>query len=299
MGYQDLYQNKRLVDVSSKIYGKLKNCDLCPRNCRVNRLEGQTGFCRSADKVRVSSAFLHFGEESELVGRGGSGTIFFSHCNLGCLYCQNYSISHLGEGSNVSPQDLSNMMLDLQKQGAENINFVTPTHFIAQIIKGLMIAADKGLKLPLVYNCGGYESLETLKITEGIFDIYMPDIKYSNNVEAEKFSQAPDYWEVVKQAAKEMYRQAGDLVIEEGVVKKGLLIRHLVLPQDAAGSFKILDFIRNEISDNTYVNIMDQYRPCYRADEFSQISRRITSDEYREVIDYAKKIGLGRGFPRH
>jgi putative pyruvate formate lyase activating enzyme len=240
----------------------------------------------------VSSFFLHFGEEPELVGKGGSGTIFFSNCNLQCLYCQNYAISCLGEGRKVEAQELAQMMLALQKEGAENINFVTPTHVIAQIIEALVIATEKGLNLPLVYNCGGYESKEILEVVEGIFDIYMPDIKYSYKDSAKKFSHAPDYWRVAKEAVKEMHRQVGDLVIENGVARQGLLIRHLVLPNHLAGSFEILDFIRNEISANTYINIMNQYYPCYRANEFKELSRRITFNEYQEVVEYAGKIGL-------
>jgi putative pyruvate formate lyase activating enzyme len=187
-------------------------------------------------------------------------------------------------------------MLGLQNQGAENINFVTPTHMIAQILEALPIAIEKGLNLPLVYNCGGYESVETLKILEGVFDIYMPDVKYAERMPAEKFSQAADYWKIAQAAVKEMHRQAGDLIIEGGIAKRGLLIRHLVLPNRLAGSFKIIDFIRKELSPNTYINIMDQYYPCHGAYEFNEISRRITFPEYQEVVEYAKQSGLHRGF---
>jgi putative pyruvate formate lyase activating enzyme len=283
-----------LSQIKEALVSALGNCTLCPRNCGVNRLKGELGFCRTGRKAIVSSAFLHFGEERELVGHGGSGTIFFSYCNLGCCYCQNYTISHLGEGKELDAHELASAMLALQKAGAENINFVTPTHVIAQIVEALELALAEGLTLPLVYNCGGYEKLETLKTIAGVFDIYMPDIKYSDNKIAEQLSCAPDYWDTVKTALKEMYRQKGDLQMENGVALKGVLVRHLVLPSRLAGSFAILDFIKQEISSRTYVNIMQQYHPCYRAYENQQLSRRVTLAEYREVLDYAASIGLGR-----
>ncbi len=295
-GYQDLYKKGKLEEIRDKLIDNLESCTLCPRNCKVNRLKGELGFCRTGRYAKANSFFLHFGEEPELVGKGGSGTIFFSHCNLGCIYCQNYTISHLGEGSQVEPQELAEMMISLQNIGAENINFVTPTHVIAQIIEALIIAIDKGLNLPLVYNCGGYDSKDTLKDIEGIFDIYMPDIKYSDNTVAAKYSQAPDYWEIVQAAAKEMYRQVGDLVVEKGVAKIGLLIRHLVLPNKLAGPEAVFDFIKENMSVDTYVNIMAQYHPCYEAHQHDEISRRITPEEYREAAEYARLIGLHRGF---
>ncbi len=296
MSYLLLHREGKLKGLSAELLKRLACCTLCPRNCRVNRLEAQKGFCQTLDKAIVSSAFLHFGEEPELVGRGGSGTIFFAYCNLGCLYCQNHSISHSGEGRTVSAEELATLMVHLQEQGAENINLVTPSHVVAQIVAALVIAADMGLKLPLVYNCGGYESLETLRLIEGVFDIYMPDFKYSQSAPAQRFSSAPDYWEIAQAAVQEMHRQVGDLVVEEGRARKGLLIRHLVLPHKLAGSFKILDFIKDELSLNTYVNIMRQYYPCYRASEFKELGRRINTAEYREVVEYAQHIGLNREF---
>lgn len=289
MSYLQLYSQGRLSKIRDLLREELKCCQLCPRHCKVNRLKEEKGFCRTGSKAKVSSFFLHFGEELELVGRGGSGTIFFSWCNLGCLYCQNYTISHLGEGEEVDSHQLARMILHLQQQGAENINFVTPTHVTPQILEALVIAAEEGLNIPLVYNCGGYESRDTLRKIEGVFDIYMPDIKYSDNKSAAKFSSAPDYWDVVKEAVKEMHRQVGDLVIKEGIARKGLLVRHLVLPHRVAGSFKIIDFIKKEISPKTYINIMEQYYPCYRAREFKELSRRITLEEYLEVINYVKR----------
>ena len=273
----------------------LENCTLCPRNCRVNRLENKKGFCKTGRFAIVSSYFLHFGEEPELVGRTGSGTIFFSNCNLGCIYCQNYTISHLGEGEEVDSFELAKIMLKLQKLKAENINFVTPTHIIPQIVEALELAIEEGLNIPLVYNCGGYEKKETIALLDGIIDIYMPDIKYADNNIAKKFSFADDYFEIVKEAVLEMHRQVGDLIIEDGIAKRGLLIRHLVLPNRLASSFSVLDFVRS-ISKDTYINIMDQYHPCFKAYEFKELSRRITDKEYLEVLEYAKSIGLHKGF---
>ncbi len=295
--YLRLYEEKKIEEIIDILWERLRNCKLCPRRCKVDRLKGEKGFCQTSRFAKVSSFFLHFGEEPEIVGKGGSGTIFFSGCNLGCIFCQNYSISALGEGEEVSKEELAQMMITLQQEGAENINFVTPTHVVAQIIEALPIAIEKGLNIPLVYNCGGYENVETLKIMEGVFDIFMPDVKYSDASVAERLSSASDYWEKVKEALLEMYRQVGDLVVENGVAKRGLLVRHLILPNRLAGSFKVLDFIKEKISPNTYVNIMNQYYPCYKAYEFKELSRRITLDEYKEVIEYAHRIGLWRGFP--
>lgn len=296
MSYLQLFQQNKLAIIKDSLVRMLKKCSLCPHHCGVNRIDGELGFCRTGRLARVSSYALHFGEEPELVGTKGSGTIFFAYCNLGCVYCQNYELSHVGEGIDVSAEKLAQMMLHLQEQGAHNINFVTPTHVIPQIIEALEIAVKQGLTLPLVYNCGGYESVETLKIISGIFDVYMPDIKYSDNQNALKYSGVSDYWEVVKSAVKEMQRYVGDLVIENGIAQKGMLIRHLVLPHCLAGSFTILDFIAQEISSHAYINIMDQYYPCWRAHEYKELSCRITVQEYQEVIFYAGKIGLHRGF---
>jgi len=254
----------------------------------------------------VSAIHPHFGEEPELVGnkmvglltgKGGSGTIFLAGCNLLCVFCQNWEISHLCQGKKMSPEELAEGMIYLQEKGCYNINFVTPTHFVPQIVKAVEEAARKGLNLPLVYNCGGYEKVETLKLLEGIFDIYMPDIKYSNSDVAEKYSGAPDYFEVAKKALKEMHRQVGDLKIDKnGIAYRGVLVRHLVLPNDLSGSKDILKFIAEQISKETYVNIMDQYRPEYKALEFEELNRRITLSEYEKVMNIARKFGLHRGF---
>lgn len=295
--YLGLYEQGKLEDIKDKLLKELEGCVLCPRNCKVNRIKGEVGFCKTARFAVVSSFNLHFGEEPPLVGRGGSGTIFFTWCNLGCIYCQNYSISHLGEGSEVKPDELAALMLSLQKRGAHNINFVTPTHVIAQIIEALIIAIEKGLRLPLVYNSGGYDKLSTLKEIDGVFDIYMPDAKYSDEHFSHKYSSAKDYWQVCQDALLEMHRQVGDLVMDGyGIAKRGLLVRHLVLPNRVAGSFKVLDFIAKKISKDSYVNIMDQYHPCFKEYSIKELSRRIAQQEFNEVLEHAANISLHRGF---
>lgn len=273
----------------------LRDCALCPRQCHVDRTSGKKGYCRTGDKPFVSSWGPHFGEERPLVGKHGSGTIFFANCNLRCIFCQNYSISHLGEGAEVSHEKLADIMLSLQESGCHNINLVTPTHQVAAIIKAVKIASEKGLAVPLVYNCGGYESVETLRILEGIIDIYMPDFKYFDNATAKKYSDAGDYAEKAKSAIKEMQRQVGDLLIDErGIAKRGLLIRHLVLPSNIAGTADVVKFIAEEISRDTYVNIMDQYHPCFKAFGCPPLDRRITEKEYSDALKYAARAGLKR-----
>jgi putative pyruvate formate lyase activating enzyme len=278
-----------------KAFQMLEKCHLCPRSCGVNRLDGERGVCKGGYLPEVSSYSPHFGEERPLVGFHGSGTIFMTHCNLRCLFCQNYSISHLGEGQEVSFEKLAKMMVELQKIGCPNINFVTPTHYVPQILKALVIAVENGLSVPLVYNTGGYDSVETLKLLDRVFDIYMPDIKYSSPEPAQAYSQAPDYPQVARLALKEMHRQVGDLIIDEkGIALRGLLVRHLVLPQESAGTKEAMRFLASEISKNTYVNIMDQYYPCGRIDPKSPLSRRITISEFNEAIEAAKKEGITR-----
>uniref|UniRef100_A0A7V1EIL0 Radical SAM protein n=1 Tax=candidate division WOR-3 bacterium TaxID=2052148 RepID=A0A7V1EIL0_UNCW3 len=283
-----MHKKKITKELIDNLYGLLNPCRLCPRECRVNRPAGELGNCRAGFKPKVSSYHQHFGEEYCLVGRFGSGTIFFTHCNLHCVYCQNYDISQHGIGREITIENLARMMMELQELGCHNINLVTPTPWVPQIVEALSLAEQNGLNIPIVYNCGGYESVETLKMLEGIIDIYMPDIKYGDNKKGEKYSKVPDYWDVVRKALKEMHRQVGDLIIENGIAKKGLLIRHLVLPNDLADSKKCLEFIANEISENTFVNIMDQYYPAYRANEYPELSRRIKPKEYIEVVDSAK-----------
>lgn len=279
-----------------KLYSMLTSCELCPRRCRVNRIKGEKGICRAEKELVVSSYGPHFGEEPELVGMYGSGTIFLTYCNLLCVYCQNYDISHLGIGEPISEEKLAYIMLSLQKMGCHNINLVTPTHFTPHIVRAIRYALEKGMKIPIVWNCSGYENLEVIRQLEGIVDIYMPDIKYGDSEPAKKYSNAPDYFERCQEAVEEMYRQVGDLKINsKGVAEKGLLIRHLVLPNNLAGSEKVLKFIAG-ISKNTYVNIMDQYRPCGNADLYPEINRRPTREEFREVIKIAMSLGLHRGF---
>ncbi|MCB7129231.1 MAG: radical SAM protein [Candidatus Brocadiales bacterium] len=277
----------------AEAYKLLSPCRLCPRNCKAMRLEGQTGFCGIGREAVVSSYGPHFGEERPLVGRHGSGTIFFAGCNLGCLFCQNYDISHLRSGKEVSTEYIASIMLALEERGCHNVNFVTPTHVSPQIMEATRIARKKGLSVPAVYNCGGYESVETLKLLEGTIDIYMPDAKYAHPRWAEKFSRAGDYPEVMKAALKEMHRQVGDLFTEDGIAVRGLLVRHLVMPNNVAGSREVIDFIAGEISPNTYINIMDQYHPCYKAGEFfGEIDRRITREEFNDACTYAREKGL-------
>ncbi|MFH1771607.1 MAG: radical SAM protein [Candidatus Omnitrophota bacterium] len=294
---KDLISNhNKFSEIKQNLLSRLQLCDLCPRKCKVDRIKGETGFCKTGSSAKVNSAFLHFGEEPEITGKTGSGTIFFSHCNLECCFCQNYTISHQGQGREVNSQELAQMMLALQRQGAQNLNFVTPTHVTAQIVEAIFLLLKEGLDIPLVYNCGGYESIDTLKSISGIFDIYMPDLKYSNNNTAKELSSAPDYWQISKEALIEMHRQVGDLIVEGGAARGGLLVRHLVLPNNLSGTFEILDFIKNELSIHTYVNIMDQYRPCYNAHKHKGLDRRITPDEYSAAVSYARNIGLYRGF---
>jgi len=297
--YLDRLSVGDLKERASQLREMLRECVLCPRECRAKRLEGKYGVCRSTDELVISSAGPHYGEEPPLVGRRGSGTVFLTSCNLKCLFCQNYDISHLRYGRQISPSQLAEIMLGLKRGGCHNINFVTPTHMTAQIIEAMVIAVDRGLSIPLVYNCGGYESVQTLKLLEDIVDIYMPDIKYSENDIARRYSGAPRYWDVVRPALAEMHRQVGDLVVDDsGIARRGLLIRHLVLPNRLAGSKAVLEFVARHLSAYSYVNIMDQYRPAYRAIHYPELSRTIKSKEYAEAIEFAQAVGLHRGFER-
>ena len=273
----------------------LKECTVCPRECRVDRTSDQQGFCRTGDKPFISSYGPHFGEEKPLVGRFGSGAIFMGNCNLGCLFCQNYSISHLGEGIEISFEKLADIMLSLQKEGCHNINFVTPTHQMPMILRSLLIASEKGLNIPVVYNCGGYESLHAIEILDGIVDIYMPDFKYRDPAMALKYSKAEDYPQSAMTAIKEMHRQVGDLVTDQrGIAMRGLLVRHLVLPEGIAGTSGVVKFLAEEISKNTYINVMDQYHPCFKAFDHPPLNRRITPQEYADAVQIAIDGGLKR-----
>jgi putative pyruvate formate lyase activating enzyme len=294
--YLALYESGELEDRIIQLTSILETCTLCPRQCKVNRLQGESGYCKARANLVVSSYFPHFGEERPLIGRSGSGTIFLTHCNLKCNFCQNYDISHLGSGESVSITKLAQMMISLQIQGCHNINFVTPTHFAPQIVAALPHAIKMGLELPIVYNCGGFEALEVIELLEGIVTIYMPDAKFSSAEHAQAYANAPNYFDVLKSVLKEMHRQVGELKIENGIAYQGLLIRHLVMPNDVAGSEEILKFIAEQLSTESFVNIMSQYHPCFNASNEPLIDRRITSKEYYQAIEVAKKFGLHRGF---
>jgi len=275
-----------------KLWEMMNPCVICPRNCRVYRSKGEIGFCGIGDMPVVSSQGPHFGEESVLVGKGGSGTIFFAGCNLNCAFCQNYDISHFRHGQSITINELAEFILDMQSYGCSNINFVTPTHQAPAIAAGIEVARKNGLNLPTIYNSGGYDSVETLKLLDGFFDIYMPDMKFADSAAAKELANAPDYPEICFAAIKEMHRQTGELKIENGLAISGLLVRHLVLPNKLAGSFKVIDFLAEQISPNTAINVMDQYQPCFKADEHPEINRRPTADEVEEVRQYAIKKGL-------
>jgi putative pyruvate formate lyase activating enzyme len=279
---------------------KLSDCGLCPRTCRVDRHTGELGVCRTGRRAWVSSFNAHFGEEAPLVGANGSGTIFFTHCNLLCLFCQNFEISHEGIGEEVSDQQLAGIMLALQRQGCHNINFVTPSHVVPQILAALELAVPAGLKVPLVYNSSGYDRVETLRLLDGVIDIYMPDFKFWDPEVGRKACSAPDYPEAARHALLEMHRQAGDLELDErGIARRGLLVRHLVMPGGLAGTRQVMRFIAQEISPRTYVNVMSQYRPCGRADKVPGLEVALSADEYRQAVRETIAEGITRLDQRH
>ncbi len=294
--YLNLLESGELDRRASEAWRRMESCDLCARYCHVNRLETIKGaVCRTGEHAVVHGHGPHHGEEDPLRGWNGSGTIFFSWCNLRCVYCQNWDISHKGIGRAVEPADLARIMLELQAQGCHNINCVTPSHVVAQLTVAVAIAARQGLELPLVYNTGGYDSLEALRLLDGIVDIYMPDMKYGDSSRARQFSRVRDYVEVNRAAVTEMHRQVGDLVIDEnGIAERGLIVRHLVLPGNVAGTDDVVAFVAEEISVDTYINVMDQYRPCYRADESPPLDRRITRREFDRAKASAARLGLHR-----
>jgi len=275
----------------------LSNCTICPHNCRVNRVKGKKGFCRAGYRPVISSAMPHHGEEPPISGNRGSGTIFFSHCNMKCVYCQNYQISQELEGAEYSISGLTEIMLDLQNAGCHNINFVSPTIWIPQIMKALHIAREKGLSIPTVFNTGGYDRPETIKMLDGLMDIYMPDMRYSDNKMAKKYSFVEEYVRYNRLSVKEMYRQVGGLKLtKEGVARKGLLIRLLVLPENIGGIKNTLDFIKSELSTDVYLSIMAQYHPVYKASKYPELNRRITAKEYLDIVRYAEKKGFNYGW---
>ena len=273
---------------------QLEACDICPRQCGVDRLTSAKGTaCHTGERALVSSYGPHFGEEAPLVGSGGSGTIFFTWCNLNCQFCQNADISQLGHGDEVDSEELAVMMLQLQATGCHNINFVSPTHIVPQILAGVLIAAEAGLRIPLVYNTGGYDSIETLRLLDGVFDIYMPDMKYSDEATAYRLSRVRDYPVTNRRAVAEMFRQVGDLQLDgQGIAYRGLLVRHLVLPARLAGTAEIVRFLAEDVSKGTYINVMGQYRPCYKAHKLPALNRRTTHSEYAEAVLLSRAAGL-------
>ena len=292
--YERLEKEGKFAQRVEQAYSIFEECELCPRQCGVNRQNGETGFCQAPAKVVVFSANPHFGEEIPLVGHSGSGTIFFSNCNLRCIFCQNWPISHEGRGREIRDEDLADLMIYLQEIGCHNINLVTPTHVMPNILKATRIALNKGLHLPLVYNTSGYERMEILKILDGIVDIYMPDMKYMDADQAEKYSSgASDYPEVTKKAIIEMNRQVGELHVDKrGIARGGLLIRHLVMPNRVAGTEKFVRWVAEALPKSTYVNIMAQYRVEYKAFDYPKIARGITVKEFLEAMGWAEKAGL-------
>jgi putative pyruvate formate lyase activating enzyme len=262
----------------------LESCEVCPHRCRVNRLKGELGFCKTGKNAIVDSYFPHRGEEKPIRGYRGSGTVFFSYCNMRCVYCQNYQISQLGEGREVSPEELAEMFLELQAMGCHNLNLVTPSHVVPQILSALYLAVQKGFKLPIVYNTSSFDSLESLRLLEGIVDIYLADLKYADREVARRYSKVKNYPEVAMAAIREMHRQVGDLILDErGIALRGLLIRHLVLPNGLAGTEKVAEFL-GSLSKNMAVNVMDQYYPSYMAWKYPELSRRITQREYHQAL---------------
>ncbi len=293
-GYLKLHRSGELKKRGEKLWEIMESCELCPRMCRVNKLKGEKGFCQANSQLEISSYHPHFGEEKSLVGNGGSGTIFLTNCSLRCVFCINWEISQGGEGVARSIEDFANMMLNLQKMGCNNINFVTPTHYSPHIVLAVDLAASKGLRLPLVYNTCGWERVEILKILDGIIDIYLPDFKYSNGENAAKYSSgAYTYPEVTQNSILEMYRQAGTAKpANNGLMYRGLMIRHLVMPNNVSGTKEVIEWVAKNLPKDTYFNLMSQYRPMYKAFEYPEISQRITRKEYTEAINWAKEAGL-------
>lgn len=296
--YIKTYEEGRLKEKAEEALELLRACTVCPRNCRVDRLANRTAACKSGRYARVSSAFAHFGEEDCLRGWNGSGTIFFAWCNLRCVFCQNYETSQIGEGDEVTPQELAEIMLGLQAAGCHNINFVTPEHVVPQILEALVIAVGRGLRLPLVYNTSSYDSLDSMRLMDGVVDIYMPDFKLWSPERALKYLLAKDYPEAARRAIQAMHQQVGELrVDEDGLALRGVLVRHLVMPGLLDDTRQIMHYLATALSRDTYVNIMDQYYPAWKAKtqaKFAEINRGITHDEFRQAVAYARKAGLWR-----
>ncbi len=292
LAYVNCLQSGELAQRVKQAWDQLAACHGCAWHCGVDRRGGKMGKCRTGELARVSSYGPHLGEERPLSGWKGSGTIFFARCNLRCVFCQNYSISQVAGGEEVDAAGLAAVMLELQEFGCHNINLVSPSHVVPQILAAVALAAQAGLRLPLVYNSGGYDSLEMLRLLDGVVDIYMPDMKYADEATARKYSGIPNYPEVNRTAVREMHRQVGDLQISGGLAFRGLLVRHLVLPAHLAGTAEIVRFLAEEISKNTYLNLMDQYYPAFRAHLFPEINRRVSREEYQEAARMAREAGL-------
>ncbi|MFW5741482.1 MAG: radical SAM protein [Myxococcota bacterium] len=293
--YLRLLEDGTLEERVKRSREMLGACRVCPRGCDVNRREDERGECKTGRSAEVSSAQLHFGEEPPLVGRGGSGTIFFARCNLACTYCQNHDISHGGEGRPVSAEALARAMLALQKAGAENVNFVSPSHVVPQLLEAVLSAAQAGLRVPLVYNTGGYDAVPTLRLLEGVVDIYMPDAKYADADVGLRYSGVASYPSVNRSAILEMHRQVGDLELDDaGVARRGLIVRHLVLPGDLAGTRSVMRFLAERVSRDTYVNVMAQYRPCFQACRDNMLGRPLRWTEYQHAVEVARQEGLHR-----
>lgn len=294
--YLALYESGELKERIKKSFKILGRCSLCPRRCGVNRYLSKSGFCRSGRELLVYSSQVHLGEEPPISGTFGSGTIFFTNCNLRCVYCQNFPFSQLGQGELVTLEKLAEIMINLKKKGCHNINLVSSTHFLPQILESLNLAIAQGLDLPLVYNTNGYESLETLRLLEGIVDIYLPDLRYSQDEVAKKYSNVSDYWLVSQLAIKEMYRQVGNLQLQDGIARRGLIVRHLVLPENLAGTSMVMDFLAQEISRELQVSLMRQYYPAFQAKFYPPLARPITDEEYEEAKQDLIEAGIENGW---
>lgn len=295
--YLDAFKSNKLKKAAEQLFDSLKSCVICPRKCKVNRLKNRTGFCKTGKLAKVYSFMCHHGEEPPVSGSKGSGAIFFSHCNMGCVYCQNYEFSQKGAGREYTFDELAGLMLKLQGLGCHNINLVTPTHVLPQILLSLELAIPQGLKIPLVYNTGGYELAETIKLLDGIVDIYLPDMRYADSAVSLKLSLASDYPKYNQEAVKEMHRQVGTAEFDAaGLIRRGLIIRHLVLPNQLSGTDKIMRFIAKEISEDTYISLMSQYLPYHLASGYPEISRRLKKEEYAEAKKILEQHNLFNGW---
>lgn len=275
----------------------LEKCQICPRDCKVNRLLGNKGYCKCDDKIKVALVSIHDYEEPCISGKNGSGTVFFSNCNLNCVFCQNYEISQEGKGKEVTIERLAEIFIEQQSRGVNNINLVTPTMYVYQIIEAIKIAREKGLKIPIIYNSNGYENVQTIKLLEGYIDVYLPDLKYYSDLVSVKYSKAPHYFEIAKEAIKEMLRQVGNPVFnDEGIIQKGVIIRHLVLPNHIQNTKNILKWIKENLNEGVYVSVMAQYFPTYKAKEIEGLDRKLTNKEYKEVEKYLYSLDIENGY---